>query len=252
MHNPLGMGNKSSAFGERGITKRLDALARRVDLRGDRLLDIGCGDGAYTVRLAGGFSSVDAIDVQDGPLALFRARIAGTPAAGHITMGEMSAAKLDFPDDTFDVVTAIEVLEHVEELDQALEEIRRVLKPGGRFAFSTPNRWFPFETHGFIYRGRRYPPARAPFLTWIVPLHRRLADARTFTATELRRRLTAAGLRVGSVDYIMPPFDRSAAGRRLRPVTDLAERSALRWLGMALVVTAAKPSDAAALRRQEP
>ncbi len=252
MHNPLGMGNKSSAFGERGISKRLDALARRVDLRGGRLLDIGCGDGAYTVRLAGGFSSVDAIDVQDGPLALFRARIEGTPAAGHFTLSEMSAAKLDYPDDTFDVVTAIEVLEHVAELDQALEEIRRVLRPGGRFAFSTPNRWFPFETHGFIYRGRRYPPARAPFLTWIVPLHRRLADARTFTAAELRRRLTAAGLRVSSVDYIMPPFDRSAAGRRLRPVTDLAERSALRWLGMALVVTAAKPSDAPAVRRQEP
>lgn len=251
MHNPLGLGNKSSAFGERGLTKRLDALARRVDLRGDRLLDIGCGDGAYTVRLAGGFSSVDAIDVQDGPLALFRERIDGTPAAGQITIGEMSAAKLDYPDDTFDMVTAIEVLEHVTELDQALEEIHRVLKPGGRFAFTTPNRWFPFETHGFIYRGKRYK-ARAPFLTWIVPLHRRLADARTFTATELRRRLAAAGLRTSSVDYIMPPFDRSGLGRRLRPVTDLAERSPLRWLGMALVVTAAKAPDAPALPRQEP
>ena len=139
MHNPLGQGNKSSAFGERGITKRLDALGCRVDLRGNRLLDIGCGDGAYTVRLADGFAAVDAIDVQDGPLALFRERLEGTPAAGHITIGEMSAAKLDFPDDTFDLVTAIEVLEHVEELDQALEEIRRVLSPaaGSRSALLT-------------------------------------------------------------------------------------------------------------------
>jgi SAM-dependent methyltransferase len=240
MHNPLGVGNRSSAFGERGIVKRLDALAERVDLRGDRLLDIGCGDGAYTVRLAGDFNSVDAIDVQQEPLALFRNCIAGTPAASRIVISKMSAAKLDYADDTFDLVTAIEVLEHIEELDQALAEICRVLRPGGRFAFTTPNRWFPFETHGFIYRGRRYSPARAPFLTWITPLHRRLADARTFTASELRGRLIAAGLAVHSVDYVMPPFDRSRVGRLVRPATDLAERSPLRWLGMALVVTAAK------------
>ena len=181
----------------------------RLILRGDRLLDIGCGDGAYTIRLAGGFNRVDAIDVQAGPLALFADRIEGSLAARCITIAEMSAAKLDYPDDTFDLVTSIEVLEHITELDQALKEIGRVLKPGGRFAFTTPNRWFPFETHGVIYRGRRYAPARAPFVTWIAPLHRRLADARTFTSTELRERLITAGLSTRSVDYIMPPFDRS-------------------------------------------
>lgn len=239
MHNPLGLG-KSSAFGERGISKRLDALARRTDLRGDRLLDIGCGDGAYTIRLADGFNRVDAIDIQADRLALFVHRSAGS-AADRIIIGEMSATDLDYPDSTFDLVTSIEVLEHIDELDQALLEIRRVLKPGGRFAFTTPNRWFPFETHGFIYRGRRYPPARAPFLTWIGPLHRRLADARTFTSAELRRRLAVAGFRTRSIDYIMPPFDRSSVGRRIRPITDLAERSPLRRFGMALVVTAEKP-----------
>jgi SAM-dependent methyltransferase len=244
MHNPLGLGNRSSAFGERGITKRIDALARRTDLRGDRLLDIGCGDGAYTMRLAGRFRQVDAIDIQPGPLALFADRIAGTAEAAQITIAEMSGDKLDFPDETFDLVTSIEVLEHITELDQALAEICRVLKPGGTFGFTTPNRWFPFETHGFIVRGRRYPPSRAPFLTWIGPLHRRLADARAFTATELRRRLGAAGLEVRSVDYLMPPFDRSAIGQRIRVVTDLAERTPLRRFGMALAVTAQK-ADAA-------
>ncbi len=246
MQNPLGLGNRSSAFGERGISKRIDALARRTELRGDRLLDIGCGDGAYTVRLAGGFGQVDAIDIQPGPLALLADqvegdRIAGQPDGARITIAEMSADKLDFPDETFDLVTSIEVLEHITELDQALAEICRVLKPGGRFAFTTPNRWFPFETHGFIVRGRRYPPGRAPFLTWIRPLHRRLADARTFTAAELRRRLGAAGLEVRSADYLMPPFDRSALGQRIRVVTDLAERTPLRRFGMALAVTAEKP-----------
>ena len=239
MHNPLGLG-KSSAFGERGIRKRLDVLGQRTELSGSRLLDIGCGDGVYTIRLADGFSRIDAIDIQADRLALFVERLDGDPAARRITVSKMSATKLDYPDSTFDLVTAIEVLEHIAELGRALEEIRRVLKPGGRFAFTTPNRWFPFETHGVIYRDRRYSPARAPFLTWVGPLHRRLADARVFSATELRRRLADAGFRTHSIDYVMPPFDRSPVGQLIRPVTDLAERTPLRRFGMALIVIAEK------------
>lgn len=240
MHNSLGLG-KSSAFGERGIRKRLDVLAQRTELSGDRLLDIGCGDGVYTIRLADGFSRVDAIDIQADRLALFAERLNGDPAARRITVSEMSVTKLDYPDSTFDLVTSIEVLEHIQELDRALEEIHRVLKPGGRFAFTTPNRWFPFETHGVIYRDRRYSPARAPFVTWVGPLHRRLADARVFTAAELHQRLNVAGFQARSIDYIMPPFDRSPVGQLIRPVTDLAERTPLRRFGMALIVTAEKP-----------
>jgi SAM-dependent methyltransferase len=237
----LGLG-KSSAFGERGINKRLDALARRTPLEGQRLLDVGCGDGAYTVRLAQRFTRVDAIDIQRDRLDMFAQRLVERPTPTPVTIHEMSATDLDFPDDAFDLVTAIEVMEHIAELDRALREINRVLKPGGRLAITTPNRWFPFETHGVLLHGRRYSPVRAPFLTWIRPLHRRMSDARTFTATELRRRMHDAGLRPRSVDYIMPPFDRSRLGRRIRPLTDRIERSPLRVFGMALAVTAEKPS----------
>lgn len=231
---------KSSAHGERGITKRLDALARRVPLKGERLLDIGCGDGVYTVRLADAFAQVDAIDIQQERLALFEERLLKQPTTTPVRIRTMSAAALDYPDDTFDLVTAIEVLEHVTELDQALREIRRVLKPSGRLAITTPNRWFPFETHGVLVGGRRYPPARAPGVTWIRPVHRRFSDARTFTAAEIRRALRDAGLRPLSVDYIMPPFDRSPTGRRIRSLTDRIERSPLRIFGLTLAVTAEK------------
>ena len=237
----LGLG-KPSAFGERGITKRLDALGRAAQLSGERLLDIGCGDGAYTRRLAGGFQRVDAIDIQTDLLDAFRATVIAEPPGVPVAIREMSAERLDYPDGTFDVVTAIEVLEHIEDLDRALREVARVLKPGGTFALTTPNRWFPLETHGFVVRGRRYPPSRGPFLPWIVPLHRRLADARSFTSRGLRGQLTRAGLQPTSVAYIMPPFDRSRIGQRVSPVTDYLERSRLGFLGMALVVTCRKPT----------
>lgn len=239
MDQPLGLG-KSSAKGERGITKRLDALARQTPLRGDRLLDIGCGDGAYTVRLAESFGQVEAIDIQQDRLALFAERIAGTGLADRVTVREMSATALDYPDATFDLITAIEVVEHVTELPGALAEIHRVLRPGGRFCVTTPNRWFPFETHGVLVRGRRYPSSRAPFVTWVRPVHRRFSDARTFTAAELRGHLAQAGLRLRSLDYMMPPFDRSGVGRRIRAATDRIERSPLSFFGMTLIATAEK------------
>ncbi|WP_446217981.1 methyltransferase domain-containing protein [Micromonospora sp. IBHARD004] len=237
----LGLGH-GSAFGERGIAKRLGTLGRRTALTGRRLLDIGCGDGTYTMRLAGAFEQIEAIDIQRDRLELFRERLATDPAAADkIAVRELSVSELDYPDRSFDLVTAIEVVEHVDDLDRALRQVHRVLTPGGRFALTTPNRWFPFETHGFLVRGRRYRPSRGPFLPWLVPLHRRLADARSFTARGLTGQLRRAGLEPVAVDYIMPPFDRSGLGRRIRPVTDAIERSPLKFFGMALVVVARRP-----------
>jgi ubiquinone/menaquinone biosynthesis C-methylase UbiE len=60
----------------------------------------------------------------------------------------MSAEHLAFKDDLFDIVLLIEVLEHVKDDRKALEEIHRVLKPGGLAILTAPNKLFPFETHG--------------------------------------------------------------------------------------------------------
>lgn len=237
----LGLGH-GSAFGERGIAKRLAGLAANTTLSGGRLLDIGCGDGTYTFRLADDFEQVDAIDIQKERLDLFYEALKTDPRADKITVQDMSITAMDFPDNTFDLVVAFEVVEHVDDLDKALREVCRVLKPGGRFGLTTPNRMFPFETHGLLIRGKRYPPARGPFLPWILPLHRRLADARSFTSRGLTGQLRDAGLRPVGVEYVMPPFDRSSLGKKIRPLTDAAERSPLRVFGMALAVVSEKPA----------
>jgi SAM-dependent methyltransferase len=230
------IGAKSSNKGERGITKRLEALARLTDVAGDRLLDVGCADGTYTRRLAENFQHVDAIDVEPERLHDFRDAIAGTPEAARITIHRASADDLPFDDNTFDVATAIEVLEHVGDLDASLAQIRRVLKPAGKLLLTSPNRWFPIETHGFLLRGRRYSGSRAPGLPWVRPLHSRLSDARAFTVRGLGAQVTGHGFELLGFDYIMPPFDQSPVGQRIRPFTDAVERSPLRFFGMALVM----------------
>lgn len=236
----LSHGAKSSNKGDRGITKRLEALAGLTPLKGERLLDIGCADGTYTMRLAGEFTQVDAIDIEQERLKDFCAKIPdydpATYGQEHIRVFEMSADSMLLADDTYDMVTAIEVLEHVGDLNGTLGEVHRVLKPGGRFCVTTPNRWFPFETHGPLIGGKRRPAWVAPGLPWIAPLHRRMSDARAFTRKGLAAQAADHGLRLVGGTWIMPPFDRSPVGRRIRPITDWIERGPLGFLGMALVL----------------
>jgi SAM-dependent methyltransferase len=234
---PLGLGNiHGSAAGPRGIAKRLEALGRLTPLSGDRLLDVGCASGEYTESLARGFASTDAIDIEPERLEVFDKRLADQGIAHRIVITQMSAGQMTFRGETFDAVTAIEVLEHIPDLAAALDEIHRVLRPGGRFLVTGPNRWFPFETHGVWFRGRRYPPTRAPFLTWIPPLHRRMANARSFTISSLRRTIEPHGFRLTGYTRLMPPFDRSRAGKRMRPITDRLERTPLGVFGITLVM----------------
>lgn len=234
-----GLGNPSSAFGGRGVTKRIGAVRRQLPTRGDRLLDVGCGDGTYTVELSAGYVRVDAVDIEPARLEDFAARVAGTDLEDRIGLHKMSADALAFDANTFDRVTAFEVLEHLDHLEESLSEIHRVLKPGGAFSITTPNRWFPFETHGVMWGERRRSALTAPFLPWVRPLHERMSDARAFTTQEMGRLLRDAGLRVRAIDYLMPPFDRRM--RALQPVSDGLEGTPARVFGMAMVVTAVKP-----------
>jgi len=69
--------------------------------------------------------------------------------------------RLPFGDNSFDLVTANVVVEHVEDPGEMLEEIRRVLKPGGRFLFHTPNLWsYATLTNALLPRAVRLPLIR--------------------------------------------------------------------------------------------
>jgi ubiquinone/menaquinone biosynthesis C-methylase UbiE len=243
---PLGLGNvHGSALGRRGISKRLDALGGFIPLRGERLLDIGCATGEYTEFLAAGFSATDAIDIEPERLNVFKEHLAAQTLEHPIVVTQMSAEDMSFGDATFDMVTAIEVLEHVPNLDATLSEVHRVLRPGGHLLVTGPNRFFPLESHGFLFRGRRHPPIAFPFLPWIPPLHRRMSDARSFTVTALRRVVEPHGFRLRAHTRLMPPFDRSRMGKKIRGFTDSLERTPLGVFGITLVMVFEKVQTSA-------
>jgi 2-polyprenyl-3-methyl-5-hydroxy-6-metoxy-1,4-benzoquinol methylase len=107
-------------------------LLQRVTA-GDRVLDLGCGDGAFAAELVRAGCPVTMADVADEALRRARAR---APEAEAVKLAE--GEPLPFDEDAFDVVWAGEVLEHVADVVGLLAEVRRVLRWGGRLLATTP------------------------------------------------------------------------------------------------------------------
>jgi len=94
------------------------------------LLDVGCGPGTITADLATLVAEVTAVEMNDEALDLARAEFGRRGITNaHTVVSDIHA--LDFPDDSFDVVHAHQVLQHVGDPVQALREMARVCKPGG-------------------------------------------------------------------------------------------------------------------------
>ncbi|MET9496512.1 methyltransferase domain-containing protein [Streptomyces sp. NPDC006552] len=113
-----------------------------------RILDIGCGPGTITADLAALVPDGHVVGADHAPEILDRAR--ATAAGRGLTNVEFTTADvhtLDFPDDTFCVVHAHQVLQHVGDPVQALREMRRVTKPGGLVAVRDSDyaamTWYP-------------------------------------------------------------------------------------------------------------
>lgn len=115
-------------------------LGELGDVRGKLLLDLGCGAGENSVYFARRGARCVAADYSPGMVerALDLARHWDVSIEGRV----VDAMQIDYPDETFDVVYAANLLHHVEP-ERALREIRRVLKPGGRACAWDPLRHNP-------------------------------------------------------------------------------------------------------------
>ncbi|MEX0992874.1 MAG: class I SAM-dependent methyltransferase [Solirubrobacterales bacterium] len=104
---------------------------------GPRTLDLGCGDGRLTARLAEAGARVTGVD--PSRVAIERAR------AAHPELDWAQSnpdGSLPFEDSTFEAATCVNVLEHVADTQRLISELRRVLAPGARVAIAVPaNGW---------------------------------------------------------------------------------------------------------------
>jgi len=171
------------------LTVRFDKLGVQ---KGDLLLDMGCGAGRHAFEsfrmgarvVAFDYSAAELKDVGGLFAAMREAGEAGTEPGAMAVTTNGDALRLPFPDNTFDRIIASEVLEHVSDDQVALDEILRVLKPGGTLAATVPA-WFPEQVCWAL--SEEY---HAPFVEG--------GHVRIYTEAQLRARMRAAGLKPGA------------------------------------------------------
>lgn len=214
-----------------GQQRRLEMIVRAAGERlGGQVLENGCGVGTYLERLASRGSDVTGLeyDFERAAQAASRSRKV-VNAAGEA---------LPLPSATFDLILSHEVLEHVQDDAQAVREMVRVLKTGGRLALFVPNRGYPFETHGVFWRGK-YHFGNKLFVNYLPRAWRdKLAPhVRIYTRRDLERLFTGLPVHFvertvifGAYDNLIARF--GAPGKVLRAVLQFLERTPLRIFGL--------------------
>lgn len=114
-----------------------------IDPRAARLLDIGCSTGILTRHYAEFFGKVVGIDIDDGAVEWARKN----RAADNVSYRVGDSMELPFLTGEFDLVTCTHIYEHVPDAQRMLDEILRVLKPGGRCYFAAENRIRVWDGH---------------------------------------------------------------------------------------------------------
>ncbi len=150
---------------------RLDWIRRNVKLDGTVAVDIGCGGGILTEAMAQAGAQVTGIDMAEGPLSV--ARLHQIESGAEVDYRQATAEELAASEsDTYDVVTCLEMLEHVPDPAAVIRSCAELVKPGGHLFFSTINRnpkSFLFAIVGAEYMLRLLPKGTHEYEKFIRP-----------------------------------------------------------------------------------
>jgi SAM-dependent methyltransferase len=177
------------------IASFVKEICEQVKDRRARILDVGCGTGANLMMLSE-FGEAEGVDVSPDALTFCRER-----GLQNVKLG--AAEALPYEDHTFDLVTALDVVEHIDDDVAGLREMRRVLRPGGRVLLFVPTFMFLWGLQDDVSHHRR-----------------------RYRMTELRQAATAAGLEVERTTYANITFFLPILlGRKLMRLTGIRTES---------------------------
>jgi SAM-dependent methyltransferase len=158
-------------YGRRKIIEGfVERICREIAQRGPRILDVGCGTGA-NLQMLSQFGRAEGVDVSSEALEFCRAR-------GLVKVKQGAAETLPYEDSSFDLVTALDVVEHLDDDLSGLREMRRVLRPDGRALLFVPAFMFLWGVQDDISHHRR-----------------------RYTLRELKQKVTDAGFSIEHATY---------------------------------------------------
>lgn len=194
---------------------------RQKDDERPRILDVGCGTGA-NLELLAEYGRAEGVDVSPAALAFCRER-----GLTNVRQGE--AEKLPYADGEFDLVTALDVVEHLDDDVAGLREMRRVLRPGGRALLFVPAFMFLWGVQDDVsHHRRRYtlPNLRRVLREAGYEVERATYANLSFFAPILLGRvlMRATGLKPASENNINVPALNGVLGRVLGAESTLLRR----------------------------
>ena len=212
---------------QRRLQMILSAAEERIN---GNILEDGCGLGSYMSRLQSQENITVGLDVE------FERTIEAHQTNERILCGV--GEHLPFPNDVFDLVLSNEVIEHVQSDREAVSEIVRTLKPGGRLVLFCPNRGYGFETHGIFWRGK-YHFGNIPLVNYLPrSLRDRLAPhVNVYTRADLAKLFNSLPVKIISKRTIFGAYDNiiqrsPKLGKALRSFLQFLERTPLQVLGL--------------------
>ena len=140
-------------------------IAETVTIETGAFLDVGCGPGWLCVHVASGKPELDAIGIDNSQTMIDLAERNKGPRL-NITYRKMDAAKIVYPDATFDMAIALQTAHHWEDPAAILAELHRVMKPGGSLFIYEADSDATEVPDGWVQRQGPWPPDAVVLRGW--------------------------------------------------------------------------------------
>lgn len=140
-------------IGDMALKRRVKEVLRSLDIKTkETVLDCGCGEGLYLMAMSGIFpdAAINGFDIDTSSMEVAKKHLEKANPdrefSNRVNVDFKIGNICDMPyeDNYFDKICCSEVLEHVEDDRKALNELRRILKPGGKLVVTVPNHNYPF------------------------------------------------------------------------------------------------------------